>query len=84
MVIVVVANCCGAGLGLTEASGDVAFGDVELGIGENLIGRTFCDDGAKVHKYGAVADAVCLLHVVSDDDDRVPASKKFAVRYTGR
>ena len=56
---------------LPESSGDVVFGVLLFGFGEQLLGVTHLDQVALIEEGGHVADTGRLLHVVSDDDDRV-------------
>ena len=52
-----------------EATTDVVFGLLFLGITENDLGVVVFDEPAEVEKRGSVGDAGSLLHVVRDDDD---------------
>ncbi len=54
-----------------ETAGDVVFGQLVLGIGENLIGFADFDQIAEMEISGALRHASGLLHGVSDDDDGV-------------
>ena len=60
---------------LTESAHDVVFRFFEFGRCEQLDGRPVLDQMAEVHEGCEVADSRCLLHVVSDDQDRVFAAK---------
>lgn len=62
---------------LAEPARDVGFGLAQLGAGEEVGSGAEFDEPAQVHEGGVVADAGGLLHVVSDDDDRV-FSPQFA------
>src|SRR4051794_390938 len=64
---------------LAEATADVVLGLFPVRVGEDLLGRAHLDQVAglagrvEVEERGDVARPRRLLHVVSDDDDRVAA-----------
>src|SRR4029079_13530651 len=56
---------------LAESAGDILFCLALCGVGEDFRGRVDFDEVAEVKKRGAIRAAAGLLHVVSDNDDRV-------------
>src|SRR5512138_2984286 len=54
-----------------HAAGDVGFGEVLLGAGEDAVGGAELDQLAEPEEAGKVGDAGGLLHVVGDDHDGV-------------
>src|ERR1017187_7530262 len=56
---------------LSEAAGDVLFGALVVGRGENLFRRAIFHQLAQIHERRIVRGARRLLHIVRDDHDSV-------------
>jgi hypothetical protein len=57
------------------SAGDIVLRPLDLGVGEDLRGVPDLDQLAEVEEGGPLRDPRCLLHVVSDNDDREPLAK---------
>src|SRR6476659_7482223 len=71
VTIATLASAPKSGSELSEASGDVIFGLFFVGICEDFYRRSELDQLAEVKERREIGNAAGLLHVVSDNHDRV-------------
>src|SRR5579883_856525 len=64
-------SVCSRGIRLSKTTGDVVFGSRVTGVREEHVGLVVFDQLTQIEERSVVRDARGLLHVVSDDDDRV-------------